>query len=634
MISTSDFQNLKLETLKHFWGHTEFREQQEEVINEVLSGHDVVALLPTGGGKSVCYQLPALLLQGTCLVISPLLALMRDQVNQLKSNGIEAEYLSSELEDFQSEIIFSRCRDNITKLLYVSPERLNNPVFLENIRDIELSFIAVDEAHCISEWGQDFRPSYQNIRSFRAAYPGLACLALTATATPKVLKEITDRLELKNASIYRKSFRRENIKIYTDKIADKYQRIYDLLRFTKNAGLIYTRTRREAEELTRFLRSKNITHVDYYHAGLSLKEKRLRQQHWLQSRDQVLVSTNAFGMGIDKDNVRFVIHYSCPASLENYFQEIGRAGRDGLESYAFLLWNEQEFDAFDQLIKYQTPDKREFQVIVTYVYSLFQIADNDLPEKTFQLHIETLRRLTKSSTGKIRNILNFMHNQELIYVNSHKSLSSLELKLLPDEIDQLPKKDAYFLELLLRNLAGISARKVMFSEANLSSKMGVDTLLLKERIRELQAGGHLEYIDGALASIKFLQHRNDRVLASKYWQLFYQIQKNKLQKWEEMKFYVRNREHCKMRMILSYFGEKKPVNCGKCVVCESRKGHSPKSVTDEILTVLGRQACTADEIAIQLNFYEKEKILEQLILLLDAGKVKMLNFRTYALAQH
>lgn len=632
MISTSDFHELKLKTLKHFWGHTTFREQQEAIIDDVLSGHDVVALLTTGGGKSLCYQLPALLLQGTCLVISPLLALMRDQVTQLKANGIEAEYLSSELEDFQTEIIFSRCRDGLTRLLYVSPERLNNPVFLDNIRDIELSFIAVDEAHCISEWGQDFRPSYQNIKAFRNEYPGLACLALTATATPKVLDEITNRLELRNPVIYQMSFKRGNIKVFTDQIADKYQRIHDLLRYTKNAGIIYTRTRREAEELTRFLKSKNITHVDYYHAGLTLKEKRQRQQHWLQSRDQVLISTNAFGMGIDKENVRFVIHYSCPASLENYYQEIGRAGRDGDESYAFLLWNEQELQAFDQLLKYQTPDKREFNVIITYLYSLFQIADTDLPEKTFQLHIDTLRRLSKSSTGKIKNILNFMHNQELIYVNSHKSLSSLELKLLPDEIDQLPKKDAYFLELLLRNLAGISARKVMFSEVNLSAKIGVDVLLLKERIRELQANGHLEYIDGALSSIKFLQPRNDRVLSSKYWNLFYQIQRNKLQKWEEMKFYVRNRDHCKMRMILSYFGEKNSKDCGQCVVCNSRKGHSAKSITGEIENVLSRNACTADEIAIQLNYYEKEKILEHLILLLDAGKVKMLNFRTYALA--
>ncbi len=632
MISTSDFQNLKLETLKHFWGHTTFREQQEEIINDVLSGHDVVALLPTGGGKSLCYQLPALLLQGTCLVISPLLALMRDQVLQLKENGVEAEYLSSELEDFQAEIIYGRCRDQLTKLLYISPERLNNPVFLDNIRTIELSFIAVDEAHCISEWGQDFRPSYQNIRSFRAEYPGLACLALTATATPKVLTEITKRLELKHPIIYQKSFRRNNIKVFTDQIADKYQRVHDLLRYSKNAGIIYTRTRREAEELTRFLKSKNVNHVDYYHAGLTLKEKRERQQHWLQSRDQVLVSTNAFGMGIDKDNVRFVIHYSCPASLENYYQEIGRAGRDGADSYAFLLWNEQELEAFDQLLKYQTPDRHEFNSVITYLYSLFQIADTDLPENTFQLHTDTLRRVSQTTTGKIKNILNFMHNQELIYLNSFKSLSSLELKLLPDEIDQLPKKDAYFLELLLRNLAGISARKVMFSEVNLSAKIGVDVLLLKERIRELQRNGHLDYIDGALSSIKFLQPRNDRVLSSKYWNLFYQIQKNKLQKWEEMKFYVRNRDHCKMRMILSYFGEKNSEKCGHCMVCESKKGHSTKTVTEEITTVLSRSACTADEIAIQLNFYEKEKILEHLILLLDAGKVKMLNFRTYALA--
>ncbi len=631
MVSPQDLNDLKIQTLKHFWGHTAFRDSQEEIIDAVISGKDTVALLPTGGGKSLCYQLPALILEGTCLVISPLLALMRDQVFQLKNNGIEAEYISSELDDFEAEVIFGRCRGSLTKLLYVSPERLNNPTFLQNIQDIEISFIAVDEAHCISEWGQDFRPSYQNIRNFRTEHAGIACLALTATATPQVLQEITQKLGFREPKIFQKSFRREDIKIFTDKISDKYQRIHDLLRYSRNAGIIYTRTRKEAEELTRFLKNNRIDNVDFFHAGLTLKEKKQKQTHWVTSPDQVLISTNAFGMGIDKENVKFVIHFSSPASLENYYQEIGRAGRDGQESYAFLLWNEQELDNFDQLLKYQIPNKSEFTDVILYLYSLFQIAETELPEKIFQLHIETLKRVSRCSTGKIKNILNFLHNQELIFVNSSKSLSSLEMKIEPHEIDLLPRKDAYFMELLLRNLPGISTHKVMFSEVNLSAKIGVDVLLLKERIRELQKSGHLEFIDGALSSIKFLKHRDDRSTSGKYWNLFQQIQKNKLQKWEEMKFYIHNQHYCKMRLILSYFGEKVSKDCGKCAVCEAKKGHSPTSITEEILNILGKQACTADEISIQLNFYQKEKILEHLILLLDAGQVKMLNFRTYAL---
>lgn len=631
MISQQDFQQLKFQTLKHFWGYDNFRDSQEEIINSVINRKDTLALLPTGGGKSLCYQLPALLLEGTCLVISPLLALMKDQVYQLKNSGLEAEYLSSELDEFDAEVIFNRCKDGLTKILYVSPERLTNRVFLQNLEEIQISFIAVDEAHCISEWGQDFRPSYQNIKAFRQDFNNIPCLALTATATPQVLREIQLKLNLNNPVLFQKSFRRTNIKIISDKISDKYQRVLNLLKYNNSTGIIYVRTRKEAEELTRFLQRNQISNVDFFHAGLPVKEKNQKQTNWINSNNQVLVSTNAFGMGIDKDNVRFVIHFSPPPSIENYYQEIGRAARDGLESHAFLLWNEQELSDLDSILRNQIPSKKEFYDIVSYLYSSLQVAENDLPETVFQLQVQRIQNFTKASMAKIKNVLNFLHVQEIIFFNNNKSRSSLELKIAPDDIDLLSKKDAYFIELLLRNYSGLSSHKIMFSELTMSKKIDVDVFLIKQRIKELQQKNFLEYIDGALASIKFLKHRDDRAISGKYWNLFEQIQKNKLQKWEEMKFFLQDSDYCKMKLILSYFGEKNVKNCGQCSVCESQKESVfGRDISREIIEILKQKPSNVEEIAIKLNYYKKENILENLIHLLDSGEVKMLNFRTYA----
>lgn len=632
MISPQDFQKLKYDTLKYFWGYTGFRDSQEEIINAVINEKDTLVLLPTGAGKSLCYQLPALLKEGTCLVISPLLALMKDQVNQLKLRGVEAEYLSSELDEYDAETIYNRCKEGLTKLLYVSPERLTNTQFLQNIEEIELSFIAVDEAHCISEWGQDFRPSYQNIKSFRSNNPEIPCLALTATATPKVLEEIKSKLELRNPTVFQKSFKRDNIKIFTEEVSDKFQRVLDILKYNTDSGIVYVRTRKEAELLSEFLKKNHLKNVDYFHAGLTTKDKNTRQNLWNNSDNHVLISTNAFGMGIDKDNVRFVLHYSPAASIENYYQEIGRAGRDGKESFAFMLWNKQELLNFDQILKNQIPNKAEFLKIISYLYSIFQVAEFELPEKTFQLNTTGIQNFTRLSKAKINNVLNFLHNQEIIYHNDNKSLSSLELFINPDEIDQLPQKDAYFIELLLRTMSGITTHKVMFSEQQISNKIQVSVPLIKERLKELQQKNYLEYIDGALSSIKFLKPRDERVVNNAYWKLFEHIQRNKIQKWEEMKFYVEDKDYCKMKLILAYFGEKNSKNCGQCSVCEKNKQSIfGKNISQQIINVLAKKSATIEELSIQLSYHSKESILENLIFLLDSGKVKMLNFRTYAL---
>ena len=627
MQSEAEIKGVLLKTLQNFWGYSSFRTPQEEIILSVIRGKDTLALLPTGGGKSLCYQLPALVLEGVCLVVSPLLALIKDQVTQLKSIGVEAEYLSSELDENEQEEIYARAAEGITKLLYVSPERLSNSLFLQKITNIHISFIAVDEAHCISEWGQDFRPSYQRIGEFRKLFGDVQCLALTATATPKVIADIETKLTLKSPQIFQKSYKRDNLRIFHEEISDKYQRILDFMKNNSASGIIYVRTRKEAEELTAFLKQKGIENVDFYHAGLSLKDKNQNQKKWQQSSSHTLVSTNAFGMGIDKENVRFVIHFSPSVSLENYYQEIGRAGRDGHESYAFLLWNEQEFSDIDDIFRNQIPNKTEFLSIISFLYSIFQIAEGEASEKIFKLNIQKIRDFTKTSFAKIKNVLNFMHNQELVFWNNYKDLSTLELKISAEDLELLPPKEAYFVEFLLRNISGIATHKVSFSEEMLSRKLGISVQEIQDRIQYLEEKELVEYVDGSADSIKFLKPRNTREFQGKYWNEFQQIQRNKLQKWEEMKYFIRETDYCKMKMILTYFGEKNAQNCHKCYVCQPL--NATQNLSAQILNVLNEKPMTFDEVRAKLNLSGKEEIFETLVSLLNEHKIKMLDYKTY-----
>lgn len=628
----SELKNLLLQTLHYYWKHQAFRALQEETIRSLLQGKDTLTLLPTGGGKSLCYQLPAVLSEGVCIVISPLLALMKDQVQSLQRKNIPSAYLSSEMEDYQMDEIYQKCKEGLIKILFISPERLSHPSFIYNFQEIKVSFIAVDEAHCISEWGQDFRPSYQNIKKFRAQFPHLPCLALTATATPKVIEEISKKLELQAPNIFRKSYRRENLSLHVLNIVDKYEFIYQFLAQNKTSGLIYTRTRKEAEDLFHFLSKRNIDNIDFFHAGLPTAEKNKKQRKWQYSNVDTLICTNAFGMGIDKENVQFVIHLSPSQSIENYYQEIGRAGRNGAEAYTFLLWNTAELKSIDGIIHAQTPSKQEFSTIVRAVYSLCQVADHEHTSVTFQLPIERIEKVTKIHRKKIISVLNFLHNQEIIYHNTRKRPSSIELKISTEQIGLMGANTEYFLELLLRNIPGIAQYKAYFNEEKLLEKLQINTINFQEKIRELSRLEILEYMDGQKSSIQFLTPRQDYKVEKEYWKLFYQIQKNNIQKWEEMKFFIQNQSHCKMKLILSYFGEKSNFQkCNQCSVCHQYQWNNAQPLSTKIIELLALHPMGIDELAIRLIHFDKETILETVIELREAGIITMHDFRTYRL---
>lgn len=616
--------------LQRYWGYPTLREGQDEVILNILSGKDTLVLLPTGGGKSLCYQLPALFFEGITLVVTPLLALMKDQVSQLYKKGIPATFLSSDLDDIQEDLVFEKCKNSEIKILYVSPERLKNRKFLENIQEVKLSLLAVDEAHCISEWGNDFRPSYQNIINFRREFPYLSCVALTATASDKICDEIITKLGLKNPFVYKKSFRRNNIHIQIKKVSDKKNFLHYWLKNNPQSGLIYTRTRRETEDLVDWLQRENITNVDFYHAGLSSKEKYAKQQNWTSSRSLALITTNAFGMGIDKEDVNFVIHYSPPASLENYYQEIGRAGRNGEDANAILLWNEEELSKIDELIFSQIPSDNEYQKLVSTTYSLAQIAENELSDRMFELSREKIQKITNQSFGKIQNVLNFLHIQEVIYLKDKSVFSSVELKISISDLDHLPKKDAYFVELLLRYLPGIGEQKVSFNRIQLENKTGIEQHLFTERLKELHQKEIIDFFDGTQFGIKFLHPRNSIDLNGKYKRLFKTIQTNKLQKWEEMKYFLKENNYCRMKMILKYFGEDISSNCNNCDYCLQNRKLSD-GIPEKIMKTLLISPMPLDEITIRLQFYPKELIFETLKDLLEKGRVKMLNYKTYML---
>lgn len=614
--------------LKRYWGYESFRALQEDIIYSVLAGKDTLALMPTGGGKSVTYQVPGLVKEGLCLVITPLIALMKDQVEDLKGKGIEAEAIYTGMAREEIESIINKSVYNRVKFLYISPERLVSENFRIKLRQMNISMFAVDEAHCISQWGYDFRPSYLKIAEVRSFFPEAPVLALTATATPSVAEDIQKQLKFAEFHTLSKSFRRENISYVVRNVNDKLGELLHVLSRIQASAIVYVRRRNTAEEIAVFLQKEGIG-ADFYHAGLSALQRAVKQENWKGDKVPVMVATNAFGMGIDKPDVRMVVHFDVPDSPEAYFQEAGRAGRDGNKAYAVLLTNPAALAAMKARIVKGFPEKTYIKKVYEALGNFFQIAEGGGNGYSFEFDMDV-----------------FVQNFNLDYVQTASALEILQiggyLECTTDVNTRsrlcfsVPRDvlDSYFPEnefterllvILMRKYAGIFTRHVFIDEQYLAEMLGGRRHDVYEGLVMLARHKIVNYVPGNVRP--YVVYHQPRLPVS-YLTIGKEAYEDRREAYarriHEMIHYIEEKEECRQLFLMSYFGQSEKVPCGICDVClgekKDRKEYSRKQIDTAITELLNRRDVPVKELAKLLNM-EQPLVLERLRVLLDDSKV-------------
>ncbi len=605
-----------LSILKQYWHHDQFRPMQEEIIQSVLDGKDTLALLPTGGGKSICFQVPALLKEGLCLVISPLIALMRDQVESLLQKDIPAVALHSGLSFYEVTKILQQATQGNYKFLYLSPERLETNLFKEYLPHLHISLLAVDEAHCVSQWGYDFRPPYLRIANLREELPGIPMIAVTASATPLVQADIIDKLKLLNATIFRQSFERPNISYSSFCIDSKVNKVIDILNKVPGSSIVYCSSRKQTKELAYLLGLQNIS-ANYYHAGLPQEQRNEKQQAWINNSTRVMVCTNAFGMGIDKPDVRSVIHFDIPDCLENYYQEAGRAGRDGKKSYAVLLYQKENLDALAIMPDKRFPAIPEIKRIYQSLADYLQIPVGVGEGQYFDFDLLEFGRNFKLDPLSVINTLKVLEQEghitfsETIFLPSQVNFHTSKETLNQFEISH-PKLEA-LIKCLLRTYEGIIDNRVSIYENQLSRLCRIPVEEIKEQLLQLQSFGIIEYLPQKdtpqihfllnRASAQYLTINQDRYLERK--KLYGARVQNMIR-------YVTMYDACRSRYIAEYFGDKEAKDCGLCDNCLAKKRKELSAEEFKLIEtgVLNALLCPvmADGLLAQLKTYSSEKI--------------------------
>ena len=626
------------EILTQYWGYHSFRPLQEDVIQSVLKGKDTLALFPTGGGKSLLYQVPALAQEGLTLVVSPLIALMKDQVANLRDRGISAAALFAGMHHHERDIVYSNAIHGNTRLLYVSPERLTTDAFRENLPYLDINLIAVDEAHCISQWGYDFRPSYLQIAEIRDYIPKVPVLALTATATPEVVDDIQKQLKFKKDNVFRKSFARSNLVYVVQHEEDKMGRLEKIIRNLKGTGIVYVRSRKKTREYAQLLQRKGFP-ADAYHAGLDMPTRNKKQQEWMSGKNQIMVATNAFGMGIDKPDVRFVVHMDIPDSIESYFQEAGRAGRDGKRSYGVILYDNADLMKAKEQFEAAFPGIKEIKRVYEALGNYFQLAIGSGQDQTFEFDIADFSERYGIKKFVLYNALKFLEKDGYVALNEAiKNPSRIYVAVDKETLYRFQLEHRNydeFVKLLLRSYSGLFTQFTAINEKVLASRSGTTSSEIIKKLNYLDTNGIITYIPAnEKPLLTFTQARVDTRGLHISEENYQRRKTSRRERLEAMMDYVQAQSKCRSLHLLDYFGEKGGERCGLCDVCVRRnKLDMSQKEFDEILNrikpMLQEKAFTYEELTARLPAVNGNKLTEVLRFLLDSQKIENDEKRKY-----
>lgn len=606
--------------LKEYWGHDGFRGSQKEIIDTVSDGKDVLALMPTGGGKSVCYQIPALLKDGICIVVSPLVALIQDQVSQLKERGIKALALTGGISFEELNDLLDNCLYGNYKFLYLSPERLQQSIVQERIMEMNVNVIAIDEAHCISQWGNDFRPAYLDCAILKDLAPDAPMIALTATATPKVVEDIVENLRLNQAKIFKDSFSRSNIVFKVKETEDKRYQLKKYVSANPGSLIVYVRSRKMSLFLSEFL-NKNGFKASFFHGGISRAEKEQRLEYWLKEKVNVMVATNAFGMGVDKPNVRLVVHYQIPDSLESYFQEAGRAGRDGNTSTAILLNTKEDEELAKQQFLSSLPDVDFVKKLYMQLNNYFQISYGESTAETFALKFNKFCKRYEFNPNMAYNGLRILDQNSVIALsdtfNEKTALKFVASKAGIFEYLKNNRKKAPIIQTILRTYGGITDYETKVNLHLLSKKTGAEEKVIKKILEQLHKDGIAEYknITSDL-EVTFLVPREDDRTINLFAKKIRDFNTVKQDNMTSMLDYVKNTKVCRSVFLLNYFGEKAKDKCGTCDICTKKDNVPSGTLKDRVFDLLKTAPHTSRQL-MQIVEGEEKIVLQVLQRLLE-----------------